>query len=79
MGDEDDELAVLFAAWREDIDSVPAPAMPVLEAAFVLHADSPVLPAARPRRRHRFVAELLRRPLSTGRRGARPNRPPGRR
>ncbi|TKG58302.1 hypothetical protein FCN18_38140 [Prauserella endophytica] len=31
MGGEEDELAVLLAAWREDINSVPAPAMLVLE------------------------------------------------
>ncbi|MEV8442066.1 anti-sigma-D factor RsdA [Actinosynnema sp. NPDC051121] len=42
-GGEEDELAALLAAWREDIDSVPAPAMLVLEAALTLHAASLVL------------------------------------
>lgn len=36
MGDEGDELAVLFAAWRQDIDSVPAPAMVLVEAALIV-------------------------------------------
>ncbi|MFI7676311.1 hypothetical protein [Actinophytocola sp. NPDC049390] len=46
MGDEVNELAALFAAWRDDIDSVPMPTMPLLEAALLLHADSPIPPAA---------------------------------
>ncbi len=67
MGDEGDELAVLFAAWRQDIDSVPAPAMVLVEAALILQANAPVLPAARSRRCQRFLIELLnRRSLSGG-------------
>jgi hypothetical protein len=47
VDDEDDELAMLFAAWREELDSVPVSAMPVLEAALILHTDSPIQPATR--------------------------------
>lgn len=38
-GDEVNELTVLFAAWRDDLDSVPAPAMPLLEAALAFGTD----------------------------------------
>lgn len=41
MSSDDDELAVLFAAWREDIDSVPAPALVVLQATLILNTNSP--------------------------------------
>ena len=67
MGDEDDELAVLFAAWREDIYSVPAPAMLALEAALALHISTPVRSRMRPKRCDRFVGKLLhRRSLHSG-------------
>lgn len=80
MGGEDDELAVLLAAWREDIDSVPAPAMLVLQAVFALHTDSLVLSAGPLHRRsHRFRAKHLRRPCSGGCRFPRPTRLPRRR
>lgn len=79
-GDEDEELAVLLAAWCEDIDSVQAPAMLLLEAALMFHAGSLALSAVPlPRRSHRFSAKRLRRPASGGRRCPRTTRPPRRR
>lgn len=47
MGDEVNELAALFAAWRYDIDSVPVSIMPLLETALLLHTGPPNPPAAR--------------------------------
>jgi hypothetical protein len=78
VGGEDDELAVLLAAWREDIDSVPAPAMLMLEAALTFHADVLALSAV-PRHSHRIGAKSLHRPCSGGRRCPRTTRPPRRR
>ena len=59
MGNEDEELAGLFAAWREDIDSVPVPAMLVVEATIVPHVLSRVLLSAHLRPRRRFRGQAL--------------------
>ena len=66
MADEDDELSGLFAAWREDIDSVPQPAMLVLELAVMLQVLSPASSPIRLRPGGRFALKRLRRPPTIG-------------